>query len=175
MLIKGSLSRRNQHYPRITVLLCLSISLSVLAAIQGYTGDNALNRQAEFIVGGDLKVEIYTSSLVLSETNFTGFEDQIESIVPIYYANLKLSISSSYYRTAHCYGTNISLYKENANWHRDSLVGNKNWKEGLSPLEDNPTNTIAVNEETKELIEVTQNSTLKFNVFQHRISNPILY
>ncbi len=162
MLIKGSLSRRNQHYPRITVLLCLSISLSVLAAIQGYTGDNALNRQAEFIVGGDLKVEIYTSSLVLSETNFTGFEDQIESIVPIYYANLKLSIASSYYRTAHCYGTNISLYKENANWHRDSLVGNKNWKEGLSPLEDNPTNTIAVNEETKELIEVTQNSTLSF-------------
>ncbi|MHA2255831.1 MAG: FtsX-like permease family protein, partial [Candidatus Heimdallarchaeaceae archaeon] len=29
MLIKGSLSRRNQQFPRITVLLCLSISLSV--------------------------------------------------------------------------------------------------------------------------------------------------
>ncbi|MHA1200385.1 MAG: FtsX-like permease family protein [Candidatus Heimdallarchaeaceae archaeon] len=162
MIIKGSLSRRNQHYPRITVLLCLSISLSVLAAIQGYTGDSALNRQAEFIVGGDLKVEIYTTSLVLSETNFTGFEDQIESIVPIFYANLKLSISSSYYFTAHCYGTNITLYKEKANWHTDSLVSNKNWEEGLSPLEDNPIDTIAVNKETKELIEVTQNSTLNF-------------
>ncbi len=162
MLIKGSLSRRNQYYPRITVLLCLSISLSVLSAIQGSTGDNALDRQAEFLVGGDLKVEIYTSSLILSETNFTGFEDQIESIVPIFYANLKLSISSSYYRTAHCYGTNISLYKEEANWHKDSLVNNKNWEEGLSPLELDPINTIAVNKETNELIEVTQNSTLNF-------------
>ncbi len=162
MLIKGSLSRRNQHFPRITVLLCLSISLSVLATIQGHTGDQALDRQAEYITGGDLKIEIYTSSLILSETNFTGFEDQIESVVPIFYANLQFSISSSYYRTAHCYGTNISLYKENAIWHRDSLVNYDDWEEGLSLIEANPTETIAVDKEAKEIIDVTQNSTLFF-------------
>ena len=162
MLIKGSLSRRNQHFPRITVLLCLSISLSVLAAIQGHTGDIALDRQAEYITGGDLKVEIYTSSLSLSEANFTGFEDQIESVVPIYYANLKFSISSTYYRTAHCYGTNISLYKENADWHKDSIVNYNDWRVGLSQLEANPTGTIAVDKEAQEIIEVTQNSTLHF-------------
>ncbi len=162
ILIKGSLSRRNQHFPRITVLLCLSISLSVLAAIQGYTGDKALDRQAENITGGDLKVEIITSSLTLSETNFTGFEDQIESVIPIYYANLKFSIVSSYYSTAHCYGTNISLYKENANWHRDSIVAYKDWKEGLSPLEYNPSENVAVNKECMEILEMAQNFTMLF-------------
>ena len=162
MLIKGSLSRRNQHFPRITVLLCLSISLSVLAAIQGYTGDKSLDRQAEYITGGDLRLEVYTSALSLSETNFTGFEDQIESVVPIYYANLKLSITSSYYRVVHCYGTNITLYKEEANWHRDSLVNTNDWIEGLTPLEADPTNVIAVNKNTLEFIEITENSTLLF-------------
>ncbi|MHA2357406.1 MAG: ABC transporter permease [Candidatus Heimdallarchaeaceae archaeon] len=162
MLIKGSLGRRNQHFPRITVLLCLSISLSVLAAIQGYTGDKTLDRQAEYITGGDLKLEIYTSSLTLSEANFTGFEDQIESVVPIYYANLKFSISATYYRTAHCYGTNISLYKEKAIWHKDSLVNFADYREGLSLLESDPTGTIAVSREIQEIIDVTQNSTIHF-------------
>ena len=162
MLIKGSLSRRNQQFPRITVLLCLSISLSVLATIQGYTGDQSLNRQAEYLTGGDLKVEIYTSSLSLSETNFTGFEDQIESVTPIYYANLKFSLTTSYYRTAHCYGANISQYMENALWHKDSLANFKNWETGLAMLEDNPTEVIAVDKETQEIMEYAQNSTLQF-------------
>ncbi|MCK5305251.1 MAG: ABC transporter permease, partial [Candidatus Heimdallarchaeota archaeon] len=36
-LLKGSLSRRHQNFPRMTVLICLSVSLSVFAAIQGET------------------------------------------------------------------------------------------------------------------------------------------
>ncbi|NPD89300.1 MAG: FtsX-like permease family protein [Asgard group archaeon] len=162
MLIKGSLSRRNQQFPQITVLLCLSISLSVLAAIQGYTGDQSLDRQAEYLTGGDLKVEIFTSSLSLTKTNFTGFEDQIESVTPIYYANLKFSITTSYYLTAHCFGTNISQYKENAIWHQDSLVNYKDWKAGLSALENNPTEVIAADRKAQEVIELAQNSTMQF-------------
>lgn len=162
ILIKGSLSRRNQHFPRITVLLCLSISLSVLAAIQGYTGDKALDRQAEYYVGGDLKLEIDTSSLTLSEANFSGFEDQIESVIPIYYANLRISISATYYFSIDCYGTDISLYKEKATWHKDSLVNYVDYREGLSLLESDPTGTIAVNKEVVDFIEATQNSTLHF-------------
>ncbi len=162
MLIKRSLSRRNQQFPRIAVLLCLSISLGVLAAIQGHTGDMVIDRQAEYITGGDLKVEIYTSSLSLSEDNFTGFEHQIESVVPIYYANLKFSISAMYYRTAHCYGADISKYKEGAIWHKDSIANFKDWREGLLQIENDPLGTIAVNKEVLEHIEAAENSTLEF-------------
>lgn len=162
MLIKGSLSRRNQHFPRISVLLCLSVSLCVLAAIQGYTGDMAIERQAEYLTGGDLKVEILTSSLSLSETNFTGFEEQIESVVPIYYANLKFSLSATYYRTAHCYGADISKYKDEAVWHKDSIANYKDWREGLLTIENDPLETIAVSKTVEEIIDAAQNSTLEF-------------
>ncbi|MHA2358039.1 MAG: ABC transporter permease, partial [Candidatus Heimdallarchaeaceae archaeon] len=154
VLLKGSLSRRHQNYPRITVLLCLSISLCVFTAIQGETSAAELTRQADFIVGGDMRVDLFGQIDSVSISNFTGFEDKIESIIPIYYTVFVSGVTP-----VDCYGLDLTEYGDEALWHRDSIVGYRNWNEGLQRIQDNPLRNIGVGSETATYLETRDSSS----------------
>lgn len=160
VLLKGSLSRRHQNFPRMTVLLCLSVSLGVFAVIQGETGSAELIRRAEFTIGGDMRVDIIGGYQTLSPTDFVGFEDKIETIIPIYYTLFYVGSTPVV-----CYGVDLTEYGNNAIWHKDSIEDYPEWKEGLQTLQNNPLRNVGVGVETARTLDIQNNTTFEFTIF----------
>ncbi|UJG43755.1 MAG: ABC transporter permease [Candidatus Heimdallarchaeum endolithica] len=156
LLIKGSLGRRHQYFPRITLLLCLSVSLSVFTAIQGATGNEFIIQQAETNVGGDMRIELVGDINSLSVSNFTGFEDKIESIVPIYYKSTELYWGGKIF----IFGVDLELYSDKCFWHKNAIEDYTNPKDGLAVLLADPLTNIAVDKLTANYLEIDTNSTI---------------
>ena len=148
VLLKGSLSRRHQNFPRMTVLLCLSVSLCVFGAIQGETGAAEITRHADFLIGGDMRVDIIGGHKELLISDFVGYEDMIESIIPIYMTVLYIGATPVL-----CYGTNLTAYANEAIWHTDSFVEYSDWNQGLKLLQDNPFTSVGVGVDTARYLE----------------------
>ena len=159
-LLKGSLSRRHQNFPRMTVLLCLSVSLCIFAAIQGETSAAEIPRHADSFIGGDMKVDVLGLFDDLTPENFTGYEEKIESVIPIHYTMFR-----SGPRWIGCFGVDLQTYGDKAIWHRDSIKGFPNWKEGLGVLLDNPTKNVGVGESTARSLEVDVNPLFNFTIY----------
>ena len=159
-LLKGSLSRRHQNFPRMTVLICLSVSLSVFAAIQGETGAAEIPRHADYYIGGDMRVDVLGYYQDIYIDNFTGYEDKIESIVPIYYTILQSGADM-----VHCYGTDLEIYGEEALWHRDSIIDYPDWKEGLQTIQDDPLKKVGIGRESSRYLEIDDNPTFEIELF----------
>jgi ABC-type antimicrobial peptide transport system permease subunit len=159
-LLKGSLSRRHQNFPRMTVLICLSVSLSVFAAIQGETGSAEIPRHADYYIGGDMRVDMIGYYQDLSISNFTGFEDKIESVIPIYYTPLQSGADM-----VHCYGANLTQYGEEALWHRDSIIDYTNWEKGLDTIQADPLRNVGIGRESARYLEIDDDPTFKLDIF----------
>ncbi|MHA1690908.1 MAG: ABC transporter permease [Candidatus Heimdallarchaeaceae archaeon] len=159
-LLKGSLSRRHQNFPRMTVLICLSVSLSVFAAIQGETGSADIPRHADYYFGGDMRVDMLGYYQDLSIANFTGFEDKIESVIPIYYTPLQSGADM-----VHCYGADLTQYGEEALWHRDSIIGYSNWERGLDTILADPLRNVGIGLESARYLEISDDPTFKLDIF----------
>ncbi|MHA1199237.1 MAG: FtsX-like permease family protein [Candidatus Heimdallarchaeaceae archaeon] len=157
VLLKGSLSRRHQNFPRMTVLLCLSVSLCVFGAIQGETGSAEIIRHADFAIGGDMRVDILGGYKTLSAADFVGYEDKIEIVIPIYMTVLYVGATPIV-----CFGTNLTAYANNAIWHKDSIVEYSDWNKGLQTLQDDPLRNVGVGVETARYLETLDDP--RFNI-----------
>ncbi len=163
ILIKGSLSRRDQSFPRITVLLCLSISLSVLSAVQGETGTYDLTRQAEFQIGGEMKLDIGYGS-TLTKENFTGLEDKIDTVIPIYSAEFTIG-----QRLITVYGADLSLYRQHTFIHPDSMY-KADTNTVFTSLSQNKTKNVIIGWRSAFFMEVNEERQ-EFNVMTPTGSN----
>ncbi len=159
-LLKGSLSRRHQNFPRMTVLICLSVSLSVFAAIQGETGAAEIPRHADYYIGGDMRIDLIGYYQDLSASNFTGFEDKIESVIPIYYTILQSGADM-----VHCYGADLTQYGEEALWHRDSIIGYSNWEKGLDTIQADPLRNVGVGRDSARYLEIDDDPIFELDLF----------
>ncbi len=159
-LLKGSLSRRHQNFPRMTVLLCLSVSLCIFTAIQGETSAMEITRHSDAFIGGDMKVDVLGDFQDLSPSNFTNYEDKIESVIPIHFTMLRFGP-----RWINCYGVNIEEYGSEALWHKDSIVGYPDWNEGLEILSDNPTQNVGVGVATARSFEIDEDPSFNFTIY----------
>ncbi|MHA1221920.1 MAG: ABC transporter permease [Candidatus Heimdallarchaeaceae archaeon] len=165
-LLKGSLSRRHQNFPRMTVLLCLSVSLVIFSAIQGETSAAEIQRNADFTVGGDLRIDMFGKFQTLTAENFTGFEDKIETVIPIYYTVFLVGATP-----IECYGADLSLYGSEALWHKDSIIGYSDWNEGLNILKEDPLNKVALGRTTARYLEIRDNPFFELTLLnQSKIS-----
>ncbi|MHA1303877.1 MAG: ABC transporter permease [Candidatus Heimdallarchaeaceae archaeon] len=165
LLIKGSLGRRHQHFPKITLLLCLSVSLAVFTSIQGETGSAHLIREVDTDVGGDMRLELGTGVKSLSLSNFTGFEDKIESIVSFYYAKVDLEWGGNVY----IFGVNLTEYAKHCLWHTDSIEGYKDPEDAFAVLLENPYEYVAVDYDTSRWLEIETNSTFGIRLSEDKI------
>ena len=157
VLLKGSLSRRQQNFPRMTVLLCLSVSLCVFGAIQGETGAAEISRHADFAIGGDMRVDIIGGYKSLDISDFVGYEDKIATVIPIYMTVLYIGATPVL-----CFGTNMTAYASEALWHTDSIVEYRDWNQGLQKLQDDPFVNVGVGVDTARYLET--NKDPKFNI-----------
>lgn len=159
LLFKGSLARRHQNFPRVTVMITLAISLSFLAAIQGETSLQLIQRQADYTTGGDMYLEISTNSLVLDKSNFTTLQDKIEVIIPIYSATLFASSMSVTF-----YGADLDIYGHYALWHKDCFVGTRNWQKALDDLSSKPTSAFAINKMGERYLQTKEDPFVEINL-----------
>lgn len=159
-LLKGSLSRRHQNFPRMTVLLCLSVSLCIFAAIQGETSAAEIPRLADTLIGGDMKIDVLGTFDDLSPSDFTGYEEKIDTVTPIYY-----TMFQSGPRWISCFGVDLQEYGNEALWHRDSIESYPNWKEGLEVIRDNPTQNVGVGISTARSLEIDINPSFNFTIY----------
>ena len=159
-LLKGSLSRRHQNFPRMTVLLCLSVSLCIFTAIQGETSAMEIPRHSDAFIGGDMKVDVLGIYQDISPANFTGFEDKIESVIPIHFTMLRFGP-----RWINCFGVDLDEYGSEALWHKDSIEGYPDWNEGLQILKDDPTKNVGVGVETARSFEIEEDPSFNFTIY----------
>ena len=159
-LLKGSLSRRHQNFPRMTVLLCLSVSLCIFAAIQGETGAAEIPRHADSFIGGDMKIDVLGIFEDVNPSNFTGYEDKIDSVIPIYYTMFRAGP-----RYVSCFGVDITEYGNKALWHKDSIVGYSDWNEGLGLLLDDPLHNVGVSTSTERYLELDVEPYFNFTIY----------
>jgi ABC-type antimicrobial peptide transport system permease subunit len=160
VLLKGSLSRRHQNFPRLTVLLCLSVSLSVFVVIQGETGSEELIRRADYNIGGDMRVDLLGNHTSLSKTDFVGYEDMIETVIPIYYTFFYVGSTPII-----CYGVDLDKYGDYAIWHTDSIEKYPNWKEGLQEIQKDPLKNVGVGVETARILNLRNIPTFNFSIY----------
>ena len=160
VLLKGSLSRRHQNFPRMTVLLCLSVSLCVFGAIQGETGSAEIIRHADFYIGGDMRVDLLAGSNNLQISDFVGYENEIEIVIPIYLTILYIGATPVF-----CFGVNLTAYANYALWHTDSIVEYPDWHEGLQTLQDDPLRNVGLGVETSRYLEIKNDATFNFTTY----------
>ena len=159
-LLKGSLSRRHQNFPRMTVLLCLSVSLCIFTAIQGETSAMEIPRHSDAFIGGDMKIDVLGIYQDISPSNFTGYEDKIESVIPIHFTVLRFGP-----RWINCFGVDLEEYGSKALWHKDSIEGYPDWNEGLQILRDDPTKNVGVGVSTARSFEIEENPSFNFTIY----------
>lgn len=79
MLVGSSLSRTASNMPRLAIIISLTISLAMLAAVQGTTGEFNDERVVEWNVGADL--QITTSGMTYEyETSLDTVGDSVETV-----------------------------------------------------------------------------------------------
>ena len=148
----------------MTVLLCLSVSLCIFGAIQGETGAAEIERHADFAIGGDMRVDIIGGHKVLEISDFVGYEDKIESIIPIYMTVLYVGATPVL-----CYGANLTAYADQAIWHTDSIVEYRDWKVGLQQLKDDPFVSVGVGIDTARYLGTKSDPTFNITKFDDSV------
>ena len=96
----------------------------------------------------------------LTPENFTGYEDKIDTVTPIYYTMFR-----SGPRWISCFGVDLQKYGEEAIWHRDSIERYPNWKEGLAVLLDDPIRNVGVGISTARSLEIDENPLFNFSIY----------
>ena len=107
-----------------------------------------------------MRVDILGGYQTLSPTDFVGFEDKIETIIPIYYSFFYVGSTPVV-----CYGVDLTEYGNNAIWHKDSIEDYPEWKEGLQTLQNNPLRNVGVGVETARTLDIQNDPTFEFTIF----------
>ena len=98
-----------------------------------------------------MRVDIPGSYTTLNPSHFVGFEDKIETLIPIYFTFFYVGSTP-----IACYGLDLTLYGNNAIWHKDSIEGYPEWNEALQILEDDPLNKVAIRKETARVLNIKE-------------------
>ncbi len=131
ILIKGNIFRKSGDIPRLALIIALTVSFSVLAAVQGHSGQVHQERLIVYDIGADLVVNTgyNVSTIVINEINAT---DGVENVMAITTSggilrNDPISVHS----------VDSSSYGEIGKWQVDSVPGGSSKDKLLSDLADN--------------------------------------
>ncbi len=140
ILIKGNIFRKSGDIPRLALIIALTVSFSVLAAVQGHSGQVHQERLIVYDIGADMVVNTgyNISALVINEINDT---DGVENVMAITTSggiirNDPISIHS----------VDSSTYGDIGKWQVDSVPGGSTKDKLLSELADNATEGCLIGE-----------------------------
>ena len=131
ILIKGNIFRKSGDIPRLALIIALTVSFSVVAAVQGTSGQIHQERLITYDIGADMVVNTgsnLSSSLISSINATNGVEDV-----------MAITTSAGILRNdpIAIYSIDSSVYGDIGKWQGDSLSADGNIDQMLSDLSDN--------------------------------------
>jgi putative ABC transport system permease protein len=130
ILIKGNIFRKSGDIPRLSLIIALTVSFSILAAVQGTSGQVHQERLITYDIGADMVVNTGSnlSSTLISSINATNGVEEVMAITTSagIIRNDPISIVS----------IDSSVYGDIGKWQGDSIT-NGNKDQMLSTLSDN--------------------------------------
>ncbi|MHA1973346.1 MAG: FtsX-like permease family protein, partial [Candidatus Hodarchaeales archaeon] len=133
ILVKGNVFRKTGDVPRLSLIIALIVSFSVLAAVQGTTGEVHKERLTTFSVGADMVV---TTSLNFSTTVIPMIQSSSNDITSV----MAITTTSGmiFNDPVDLYTVDSELYHQVGKWQVDS-VPDSNPKKLIESLKSAPT------------------------------------
>ncbi|MHA1979439.1 MAG: ABC transporter permease, partial [Candidatus Hodarchaeales archaeon] len=168
ILIKGNIFRKSGDIPRLALIIALTVSFSVLAAVQGTTGAVQQDRLITYDIGADMVVNTGSnlSSTLITEINAIDGVEQVMAITSLggEMRNDQISVHS----------IDSEVYGSIGKWQVDSISGSGRYTKLLSDLSDSPKTGCLIGESIQNqydlsvgdniLLEVTTFSLDGFNL-----------
>ncbi len=156
ILIRGNIFRKAGDMPRLALIIALTMSFSVLAAIQGVTGEHHKQRLVTFDVGADLTISTnlnLSTSVIASIKNCSS---DVEDVMAL------CSTSGIFFNDpVELTGIDSEIYAKVGKWQQDS-VPNSNEFELMNSLEVDPNGVLLGKNILKEqALEIGESFTLE--------------
>ncbi|MHA1967042.1 MAG: FtsX-like permease family protein [Candidatus Hodarchaeales archaeon] len=131
ILIKGNIFRKSGDIPRLALIIALTVSFSILAAVQGTSGQVNKERGIVYDIGADMVVTTGTnlSSIAISSINATAGVEEVMAI-----ASTGGIIG---YDEISVYSIDSSVYGNVGKWQVDAISGSGTKDQLLLDLADN--------------------------------------
>jgi ABC-type lipoprotein release transport system permease subunit len=131
ILIKGNIFRKSGDIPRLALIIALTVSFSVLAAVQGTSGQIHQERLLVFDIGADMVVNTGFNLSVIA-INSINATDGVDNVMAV-------TTSGGIIRNdpVSVYSVDSNSYDDIGKWQVDSVSGSVSKGEILSDLADN--------------------------------------
>ncbi|MHA2246345.1 MAG: FtsX-like permease family protein [Candidatus Hodarchaeales archaeon] len=158
ILIKGNIFRKSGDIPRLALIIALTVSFSILAAVQGTTGQVHKERMIEFDIGADIVVNtgFNISTLTISEINKS---ENIENVMAM--TNTAGELRND---PVSIYSIDAEVYGEVGKWQGDSIpAGGGTIDELMEALDSNSADgcLIGKNIKSQYKVDIGGNITIK--------------
>jgi putative ABC transport system permease protein len=158
ILIKGNIFRKSGDIPRLALIIALTVSFSVLAAVQGNSGQVHQERLIVYGIGSDLVVNTgyNISTIVINTVNAT---EGVENVMAI-------TTSAGILRNdpISVYSVDSSIYGDIGKWQVDSISGSVSKDKMLSDLANNATIGCLIGESVQSQYNLHLGDTLPMEV-----------
>ncbi|MFX0207473.1 MAG: ABC transporter permease, partial [Candidatus Hodarchaeota archaeon] len=133
ILIKGNIFRKSGDMPRLALIIALTVSFGILAAVQGGTGEIHQRRLVEFDIGSDM---IITTTISLSTTtilDINNLSPDIENVMAMMSTSGTLGPTSII-----IHSVDAEVYGTVGKWQSDAFPEGGKKDEILELLANNP-------------------------------------
>ncbi|MHA1945163.1 MAG: FtsX-like permease family protein [Candidatus Hodarchaeales archaeon] len=158
ILIKGNIFRKSGDIPRLSLIIALTVSFSILAAVQGTSGQIHQERLITYDIGADMVVNTGSnlSSTLISSINATNGVEEVMAITTSagIIRNDPISI----------YSIDSSVYGNIGKWQGDSLSAEGNKDQMLSDLSDNSETGCLVGESVLSQYSLSKGDKIRLEI-----------
>ncbi|MHA1978755.1 MAG: FtsX-like permease family protein [Candidatus Hodarchaeales archaeon] len=158
ILIKGNIFRKSGDIPRLSLIIALTVSFSVLAAIQGTSGQVHQERLIVYDIGADIVINtgFNVSTIALNDINATN---GVENVMAI-------TTSGGIIRNdpIPVHSIDSNTYGEIGKWQVDSIPGSGSKDKILSDLADNAIEGCLIGESVQSQYNLDLGDTIQMEV-----------
>jgi ABC-type lipoprotein release transport system permease subunit len=158
ILIKGNIFRKSGDIPRLALIIALTVSFSVLAAVQGTSGQIHGERLIEYDVGADMVVNtgFNLTSLIIPTLNSTTGVDGVMAITSTngIIRNDAISVHS----------IDSGVYDDVGIWQPDSISGSRKKDQLLSDLSDHAQTGCLIGESVQNQYDYSIGDTVQIEI-----------
>ncbi|MHA1168406.1 MAG: FtsX-like permease family protein, partial [Candidatus Hodarchaeales archaeon] len=135
VLIKGNVFRKSGDVPRLALIIALTVSFSVLAAVQGTTDEINGERVITWGIGSDLSV---TTGMNFTSSTIASIKASDPSIKNVMALTDSMGIILNDHVSIH--SIDAAIFGDVGMWHSDSVPVGVNRDDILAELNDSPLN-----------------------------------
>ena len=162
ILIKGNIFRKSGDIPRLALIIALTVSFSILAAVQGTTGQVHKERMIEFDIGADIVV---TTGFNISTLTIPEITQKSDNIVEV----MAMTTTAGELRNdpVSIYSVDADVYGEVGKWQGDSIPGGGTIDELMTALGSNSVDGCLIGKSIKSQYNVDIEGSITIDILTY--------